>query len=292
MSLLWRLFRRDRRRGERRHTDRRSAARGGRDRRQIDRRAASARAVVASVVAATALPASADVFTRRGERGVLEATNLPDREGFKLAYRSKGPVTHSPGFRVRPSNNRLYDPYIREAVALHGVDEQLVRAVIQVESEFDARAVSRAGARGLMQIMPSTAVRLGVADLFDPRQNILGGVKYLRMLLDMFQGDVSLAVAGYNAGERAVMRHQGVPPYKETQGYVRKILTLLTGGGTRPATTPVLAPAAPKEAAAPTPPPPKPSVIYKWRDSQGRLYLSDTPPPDRTPFVVLSKPSD
>jgi hypothetical protein len=291
MSLLWSLFRWERRRAERRRGERRSGTRGGPGRRQFDRRGANARAVVLSVVAATALPASADVFTRRGENGVLQATNLPDREGFKLAYRSKGPVTHSPGFRARPSNNRLYDPYIREAITLHGVDEQLVRAVIQVESEFDARAVSRAGARGLMQIMPSTALRLGVGDLFDPRQNILGGVKYLRMLLDMFQGDVSLAVAGYNAGERAVMRHQGVPPYKETQGYVRKILALLTGAEVQQAPVAVAVPAAPATPKPAPTPPPKPAVIYKWRDSQGRLFLSDTPPPDRTPFVVLSKPS-
>jgi len=285
MSLLWRLFRWERRRGERRNGDRRSVSRGS-DRRQVDRRAAGARAVLVSMVAATALPASADVFTRRGANGVIEATNQPDREGFKLAYRSKGPVTHSAGFRVQPSNNRLYDPYIREAVAMHGVDEQLVRAVIQVESEFDARAVSRAGARGLMQIMPSTALRLGVADLFDPRQNILGGVKYLRLLLDMFQGDVSLAVAGYNAGEHAVQRHQGVPPYKETQGYVRKILTLLAGGTPQPAAAALTPPTAPKPAPA------KPTLIYKWRDGHGRLFLSDTPPPDRTPFEVLSKQGD
>jgi hypothetical protein len=278
------VFEEDRRQGERRHGERRTAARGGPDRRQGDRRNASARAVVVSLAAA-ALPfsASADVFTRRGANGVLEATNLPDREGFQLTYRSKGPVTHSPGFRLHPSNNRLYDPFIREAVALHRVDEQLVRAVIQVESQFDARAISRAGARGLMQIMPATALRLGVADLFDPRQNILGGVKYLRLLLDMFQGDVSLAVAGYNAGENAVQRYNGVPPYKETQGYVRKILGLLARGDSLPAA---------RVAAEPTPPPRKPSVIYKWQDVHGRLFLSDTPPAGGTPYVVLSKQAD
>lgn len=239
--------------------------------------------------------ATADVFTRRGPGGVLEATNLPDSgEGYRLAYRSKGPVMHSPGFRMLPSNNRLYDGYIQEAVSLHGVDEGLVRAVIQVESQFDPRAVSRAGARGLMQIMPATAVRLGVSDPFDPRQNILGGVKYLRMLLDMFSGDVSLAAAGYNAGEHAVQRHNGVPPYKETQGYVRKILGLLArgvsgGSATAVASGPAVAAGAPAKARAAKP---KPSVIYKWRDTQGRLFLSDTPPAGAIPYVVVTRMGD
>ena len=282
---MW-FLRWERRRGERRQGDRRSADRGGPDRRRTDRRAGSAQALLVTVVAAGApLTADADVFTRRNENGVVEATNLPDKEGFKLAYRSKGPVTHSPGFRATPSNNRVYDAHIREAAALHGVDVALVRAVIQVESQFDPGAVSRAGARGLMQIMPSTAVRLGVLDSFDPRQNIFGGVKYLRMLLDMFQGDVSLAVAGYNAGEKAVQRHNGVPPYRETQGYVRKILGLLAGGSA--------AGAAPAPAAqGPAKPPVKPSIIYKWRDSQGRMFLSDTPPPDKTPYVILNRQGD
>jgi len=240
--------------------------------------------LIASVIPSWA---AADVFTRRGAGGVLEATNLPDGEGFQLAYRSKGPVTHSPEFRLSPSNNRRYDVFIQEAAALHGVNEELVRAVIQVESEFDARAVSRAGARGLMQIMPATAVRFGVADSFDPRQNILGGVKYLRKLLNIFNGDVSLAVAGYNAGEHAVQRHNGIPPYKETQGYVRKILALL-GRGPVGSPTAVASRVAGSERVVEK----KPSVIYKWRDTQGRMFLSDTPPPGATPFVVVTRLGD
>jgi soluble lytic murein transglycosylase-like protein len=285
MSLFWGLLRWERRRRERRQGERRSADRGGPDRRRSDRRAAGAKALLVTMVAAaTPLSAEADVFTRRNASGVIEATNLPDREGFKLAYRSKGPVTHSPGFRASPSNNRAYDAYIHEAAAFHGVDVALVRAVIQVESEFDPRAVSRAGARGLMQIMPSTAVRLGVLDSFDPRQNIFGGVRYLRILLDMFRGDVSLAVAGYNAGEHAVQRHNGIPPYRETQGYVRKILGLLGA--------PVALAAPPPAAAAPAKPPVKRSIIYKWQDSRGRVFLSDTPPQDKTPYVILNRQGD
>jgi hypothetical protein len=241
------------------------------------------------IAVATPMLAEADVYTRRGAGGVLEATNLPDRDGFQLVYRSKGPVTHSPEFRASPSNNRLYDVFILEASAFHGVDQALVRAVIQVESEFDARAVSRAGARGLMQIMPQTAERFGVADAFDPRQNIFGGVKYLRKLLNLFNGDVSLAVAGYNAGEHAVQRHNGIPPYKETQGYVRKILALL--GRSSPGDGAVVAPSAtsgPSVRALEK----RPAVIYKWRDSQGRVFLSDTPPSGATPYVVMTRGSE
>lgn len=240
------------------------------------------------IAVSTPMLAQADVYTRRGESGVLEATNLPDREGFKLVYRSKGPVTHSAGFRLSPSNNRLYDVFIQEASTLHGVDQALVRAVIQVESEFDARAVSRAGARGLMQIMPQTAERFGVADAFDPRQNIFGGVKYLRKLLNLFNGDISLAVAGYNAGEHAVQRHNGIPPYKETQGYVRKILALLGRSSSAESALPARVTSASEE----RPVVRKPTVIYKWRDGQGRVYLSDTPPPGVTPFVVVTRPGE
>lgn len=261
------------------------------------------------MVAGVPAQSEADIFTRRNARGVVEATNFPDREGYKLAYRSKGLVTHSPGFRLRPSSNRQYDPYIEAAAALHGVSSQLVRAVIQVESQFDHRAVSSAGARGLMQLMPDTARRLGVADSFDPRQNILGGAKYLRMLLDMFRGDVSLAVAGYNAGENAVVRYKGVPPYRETQGYVRKIQALLAGGVSTPlAPAPVLAAApavdatpalfitpgsstapsaAVRTAAAARPPAARPRIIYKWTDDQGRPHISDTAPPGDVTFVAV-----
>jgi hypothetical protein len=296
----------ERRHGDRRQAERRSRDRGGPDRRKGDRRAAAGGALLTlAMMAGVPAKSEADIFTRRNARGVVEATNFPDREGFKLAYRSKGVVTHSPGFQLRPSNNRQYDAHIEAAAALHGVSSQLVRAVIQVESQFDPRAVSSAGARGLMQLMPDTARRLGVADSFDPRQNILGGVKYLRMLLDMFRGDVSLAVAGYNAGENAVVRHGGVPPYRETQGYVRKIQALLTGGSSTPlAPAPVLAAAAepalfitPGSSAAPSatqrtaaaarPPAAAPRAIYKWTDDQGRLRISDTAPTGNVKFVLV-----
>jgi soluble lytic murein transglycosylase-like protein len=116
-----------------------------------------------------------------------------------------------------------YESLIREAAAHHGVDPALVRAVIRAESAFDAQAVSTAGAQGLMQLMPELSAELGVADPFDPRENIFAGVQYLRWLLDTHNGDERLALAAYNAGPDAVEAYGGVPPFPETQQYVRTI---------------------------------------------------------------------
>jgi len=121
----------------------------------------------------------------------------------------------------------VYESLIQEAAAFHDVDADLVRAVIRTESAFDAMAVSTAGAQGLMQLMPALAAELGVLNPFDPRENIFAGVRYLRALLDDHKGDEVLALASYNAGPGAVMRYQGVPPFKETQHYVRTITGLV-----------------------------------------------------------------
>ncbi len=122
-----------------------------------------------------------------------------------------------------------YDDVIVRHAAKYGVDPVLVKAVIQVESAYDPSAVSYKGARGLMQLMPATAKRFGVKDIYDIEDNIRGGVEYLAFLLKMFPNDMTRALAGYNAGEGAVVRYQGVPPYEETQLYVRKALTVYYG---------------------------------------------------------------
>jgi hypothetical protein len=179
-----------------------------------------------------------------------------------------------------------------------------------VESAFDHLAVSSKGARGLMQLMPDTARRMGVSDAFDARQNIFGGVRYLRLMLDTFGGDVRLAAAAYNAGPNAVTRYGGVPPYRETRGYVQKIQQILGSSGSpatqatflapNPATVDGLpaavAPAAKVPAArrapkatgkAKTPAAPKPRLYYRWKDEQGVLHVGQVPPPDGTAFTLI-----
>jgi soluble lytic murein transglycosylase-like protein len=115
---------------------------------------------------------------------------------------------------------------IQEASAKYGVDADLISAVIQTESNFDSDAVSPAGAQGLMQLMPATARSLGVSDSLDPEQNVDGGVRLLRQLLDQYDGNTSLALAAYNAGPGAVAQYGGIPPYQETQTYVQRVLQL------------------------------------------------------------------
>ncbi len=122
-----------------------------------------------------------------------------------------------------------WDEAIRAAARRRGLDPKLVKSVMLVESNFDPRAVSRKGARGLMQLMPETARRFGVADRFEPIENIRGGVEYLDLLLKLYAGDVPLALAAYNAGESSVARYAGIPPFSETREYVRRALVALRG---------------------------------------------------------------
>ena len=126
-----------------------------------------------------------------------------------------------------PARESIIDAFIATAAARYGVSGELIAAIIEAESEFNPRAVSRRGAQGLMQLMPETAATLGVNDPLDPAANIDGGVRHLRALMDRFDNNLPLALAAYNAGEVAVIKHRGVPPYRETQGYVSRILRRL-----------------------------------------------------------------
>ncbi len=174
---------------------------------------------------ATISPASsrADIYQSVGPDGVVTFTNNKS-PGAKLYQKTQAkPQVFMPA-DTSPERYTRYDSWIREAATLYQIPEALIRAVIRVESDFDPRAVSPANARGLMQMIPETAERMLVTDVFDPRQNIFGGVRYLRVLANTFNGDLALTVAAYNAGEGAVIRHGGIPPYPETQDYVVRVV--------------------------------------------------------------------
>ncbi len=118
---------------------------------------------------------------------------------------------------------RLLHPIVIQAANLHQVDPALVKAIIMAESGYNTRAISKKGAKGLMQLMPATAQALGVEDVFNPKQNISGGVRYFKKLVTQFDGDVKLALAAYNAGSRNVRHYQGIPPFKATRFYIKKV---------------------------------------------------------------------
>lgn len=177
--------------------------------------------------------ASADIYTWTDENGVIHYSNTRGPKGAaKSRVFSKGQPKKKARPHVTPvmpsdrSPDRFtrYNQWIREAATLYQIPEELIRAVIKVESDYDPRAVSHAGAQGLMQLIPETALRMQIRDAFDPRMNIFAGTRYLRVLANHFNGDIQLTIAGYNAGEGAVIKYGGIPPYEETQNYVTRVL--------------------------------------------------------------------
>ena len=219
-------------------------------------------------------PALGEIYYRIDENGIAHFTNAPTTPESRLLQ---------PG--VLPAATRLTPGTMAELIqafaAEHDLDPALIEAVIQVESNFNRKAVSRKGAQGLMQLMPSTIWRLSVGDAYDPHENIGAGVRYLRQLLDRFHGDLTLALAAYNAGENAVLRYKGVPPYQETRDYVAKVLSLyrrrqgerITNGAIK-----VVA----QVAAAQPPPPAPPASIYK-AEASGTILYSNIPPINHSP---------
>lgn len=201
--------------------------------------------------------ARADIFMTRRADGSIHLSNVPSQRtsGSSVVIRSReaspSRSTASPVVTFDGSNTPVaqvtamgdaqvrslylatardsgryarFDEHIREAAQLYQLPEAFIRAVIKQESDFNPYSVSSSGASGLMQLMPQTAQSMSVRDVFDPRQNILGGTRFLRVLANMFNGDLVLTVAAYNAGPNAVIRHAGVPPYEQTQNYVRQVL--------------------------------------------------------------------
>lgn len=249
-----------------------------------------------------ASPRNTYLYTYYDRSGRMVINNLPPSavqgQGLQLKHVGVGQVrlaiSRVEMARVLRSPELL--AMVDEIATVNGVDPFLARAVIQAESAFYDKARSRAGAMGLMQLMPATALRFGVTDPFDPRQNIEGGTKYLKWLQDRFNGDLTKVIAAYNSGEGNVEKHKGIPPFAETRAYVPRVLELYQKR---------LVQADPKAAGAaallqkgrggfaieekkglPTPGSPeavtvarKAAPLFQWTDGNGQLQISDQPPP-------------
>jgi hypothetical protein len=162
--------------------------------------------------------AHAGIYKYVDENGVIHFTNVPSSPQYVLYIEEEG------GTESRHYGDDQFDDLIQEAAEEYDIDPALVKAIIRVESDFDPWAISRKGAIGLMQLLPETAEGLSVINIFDPRENIYGGVRHLSELLDVFQNDLELSLAAYNAGKSAVLQFMSIPPYDETQRFVKKVL--------------------------------------------------------------------
>jgi len=186
--------------------------------------------------------ANADIYQFVDENGVVHFTNVSGgrvKKPSKIVAENRKTASSSEASTGGAENRSQqsdsipvsYVNIINSACSRFGVDPSLVHAIVKVESDFNPFAISRKGATGLMQLMPQTATTMNVRNTFSPDENVEGGVKYLRYLLDRYEGNITLALAAYNAGETAVKKWGTIPPYKETQEYVKKILQIYNGTG-------------------------------------------------------------
>ena len=175
------------------------------------------------VLAMVHSPALADIFLYIDKEGVMHFSNVPTHNRYRVYMKEDSRAPSQVVKKSKPDTDK-YDHLIAESCRLHGVDFALVKAVIRAESCFDPYAISSKGAEGLMQLMPETSKRLNVANPFDPKQNIRGGVSYLKYLLGRFNNNLRLSLAAYNAGETTVAQVNGVPNYRETKNYVAEVL--------------------------------------------------------------------
>ena len=204
-------------------------------------------------------------FRFEDDTGTVHFTNVPSDPRYRFYRADREPV---PATTARSGAPRLslaaFADAIRSAAQRYQVDQRLVEAVILTESAGDPGAISPKGAQGLMQLMPARAAALGVRDAFNPIENLDGGVRHLRDLLRTFGGDVTLALAAYNAGEGAVRSYRGVPPYPETQAYVRRIRSLYDGAGSLTATAAAVLSA--------------PQQVYRRVQPDGTVVFTNLPP--------------
>jgi hypothetical protein len=204
--------------------------------------------IILSVLCLSWLPGQADIIRKRNADGRLLFTNIPTPSPQLLRESTRTLSSrvdhHAPEKSLRQLIHHLAQQY--------DIEPRLVHAIIAIESNYNPRAVSRAGAQGLMQLMPSTAARYRVTNPFDPYANVEGGIRYLKDLLRLFPGDLQRVLAAYNAGENAVLQYGGIPPYPETQQYVQRVLALY--GTVEPA-----------------------RKIYRYHMVNGSILFTDTP---------------
>ncbi len=169
-------------------------------------------------------PVSADIYMKRLSDGTRVFSNCPQGEQWDVYYREK------PRRRHTVHRKAHYEQLISDIAASHGMDPEVIKSIVQVESGYNPRALSSKGAMGLMQLMPDTASAMGVSNPWDPAENITAGTRYFSRLLRKYQGDMMKALAAYNAGPTVVDTYGGIPPYQETKEYVKSVLAIINGG--------------------------------------------------------------